>query len=417
MSGLNRFGSFTGGDGDGQVPLWTLAEAQARPLFRGASAQWVFDDLIVCGAPLPGKPGFQPHVAIAPEFVPQPIDLTPFDVEQFECNRVVGGGGHWAAYSAATGKSIGAVPPDYATWTCWSFSRDGIRTFLKNGVFAILWPLPHGAIELGAEACQACEGHVVTVTAQTITIHRPGLATFTPAQRPGMKWDARTIDGTDGQWIGYLSDQLGKYIVHHVEDASRGYVINVGDTWKPEGTVLAADPPNRCVVEWGAGAHMQAADLRRTVIVLGEGMLPFVVPPVIEPPIVLPPEPPIVWPPIEPPDPPDHPVIEPPSPEEPMPPTDPLKPGKTRDAYLDALARTISIPAHENFLMPFESARQGILQTWDQLNAAQDWMSGNACVRGACSRSGQSSVIVDPLLWDRVSPQVRAIDREFLQRG
>ena len=99
-----------------------------------------------------------------------------------------------------------------------------------------------------------------------------------------------------------------------------------------------------------------------------------------------------------------------------MPPSNPLKPGKTPEQYWGALAHTISDDG-PNKLMTFESAVQGIRQTWDQLNAALDWMNGNACVRGACSRSGQSSVIVDPLLWDRVSPIVRAIDLEFLQRG
>lgn len=136
-------------------------------------------------------------------------------------------------------------------------------------------------------------------------------------------------------------------------------------------------------------------------------MMPGQPPPLYRPPVTIPP----IDPPIEPP-------ITPPTPEEPdtMPPTDPLKPGKTREAYSSELAHVISDDG-PNKLMSYEDAYQGIWQTWDQHNLAKDFQNGNSCVRGACSRGGTQSVIVDPLLWDRVSPIVRAIDLEFLRRG
>ncbi len=119
-----------------------------------------------------------------------------------------------------------------------------------------------------------------------------------------------------------------------------------------------------------------------------------------------------IEPPVEPPEPPVEPPTEPEEPD--MPPSNPLKPGKTPEQYWDALATVISTAPHK--LMSFEEARQGIRQTWDQHNAAKDWMNGNSCVRGACSRQGMGSVEIPATTWDKVSPLVRAIDLEYLQR-
>ena len=389
MPRADALGNLIGTVGSHPLALWPieLDAAFACP-FIGGRAGWL-------------EPGTA--LAAGPELftVSAATAWAKHAFDPFEPNDLFAGGDwEWIASRATENNLHGTEPPGNENWKAHDRGNDGTRILILNGVYQIFWgdggdeSYMTGVSEVRAGSAGIAVrlgdrfGQLRIVTRDGETV---------PAQLTGEKGAAITI--APG-WLMYHLYRAG-LVIHTFTDATRGYLIP-GDFFQDPGAVSLADL--RTMLFWSAGADETAPYLRRTFVILGDGMTPLPVdPPVIEPPIE--PQPP--EPPIEP---------EPPTPGEPMPPSNPLKPGKTPEQYWGALAHTISDDG-PNKLMTFESAVQGIRQTWDQLNAALDWMNGNACVRGACSRSGQSSVIVDPLLWDRVSPIVRAIDLEFLQRG
>lgn len=398
MPFLNSSGDMWSGVGAAQGWLWPLNEQAPRSVGPGAAGGWRFDGQFIGSSPRGDV--WSPSWGTLPEGTviwPESIGW-----DSFPANVIVAGGPYWGASNGQA--SIGDVPPGYESWQWWAIGNDGTRVMVLNGFYRVFWP-DGSDLDLNGVTVSVGDGCIVTVDgAGTLRQFVQGqVGAITPQQRPGMKYFATTVRAQDGaSWLIYSSAELGKFICHRGDDASQGYILDDLTMLGPVGPCGVTLADGRTVLGWAAGPAQQGADLRRAIITLGVNMVPFVVAPEPPEPEPEPPQP-------EPPDP--EPEPEP----EPMPPVDPMKPGKDWKVYLDELAKTISTPG-ENFLMPFESARQGCLQAWDQQNAAKAWMSGQACVRGACSRSGQASVIVDPLLWDRVSPLVTAIDQEYLQR-
>ena len=381
---LNYAGKIGAGVGDATCSQWPEPAPSPVPVGRGAFGGWLYPDSFFGAAPRNGYAGFQPCYTNNSE--PWPTFMQP---ESFQVNFMAAGGGKWIASDGQ--RCIGTIPDAYKTgWQAHDVGPDGTVVLVLNGVYTVIWPSGDVDSISGIRDIRACEaGIVVTDNNGLLGIKRgPESSVFAPQQLPGMHWWATSV-GTD--WLLYLADGYG-LVLHRMSDSSQGYQWNVAP-YSPCGVTLM---DGRTVIAWSRNAGEQMADLQRvTIPVLGQGMQPLR-------PLAVPPEPPN----------PEPPNPEPPNPEpEPMPPTDPLKPGKTADAYFDALTAVVIAQT----TVPAGQAKQGIREAWDQLNAAKDWMSGNALLRGAFCRSGSDAVKSPQTALDVMSPKARAIDLEFLQ--